>query len=78
MAKTENVPVGGSETPQQVPDPGFKFNNPDVEAKYSSVFGIDKTVSVIPLYTGKLSNITMKAADRMYDAKDNQLALKKP
>lgn len=79
MAKNENGAGTGSDTPAQpVVAPAFKFNDPAVEEKYSSVFGVDKNVSVIPLYAGKLSNITLAAADRMHEAKDNQLALKKP
>jgi hypothetical protein len=52
------------------------FFHRHVARKYQMVPEQDRVVTVAPFYSGLLSKITIRAADRMFSDGDNQLVLK--
>ena len=55
----------------------MEFNNKEVAEKYESIMGKDRTIHVPGIYSGLLSNITTKAAERMVIDKSNLITAKK-
>lgn len=54
----------------------FQFSNAETAAKYESVFGVDKKITIQGLYWGMLSNITPQVAERLIKDGDNQIKRK--
>jgi len=55
----------------------MKLENAEVAAKYEAAFNEDQTVTLPGLYSGKLSKITIEAADKLMLQKSNLLIPKK-
>lgn len=52
------------------------FSNAETEAKFESVFGVDKRITLPGKYSGMLSNIPPDIAQALIDMKDNQVKAK--
>jgi len=52
------------------------FTNPDVAAKYDSAFDVDRYLHIPCTFTGKLSDINMQGADKIYEQGSNLVTLK--
>jgi len=54
----------------------IKFTNPDVDARYVALIGVDKMIQKPGTYNGKLSNITPEMAKGMVERGSNLIAEK--
>lgn len=57
---------------------GITLKRPEVAAKYEATFDIDQHVTLLGLYKGPLSNITLTAANHLRRQKSNLLKEKEP
>ncbi len=55
----------------------LKFTDPEVEAAFESSVTTDPQITILGLFTGKLSNITVEVAKRLIKMEDNQVTEKK-